>query len=56
MGDNRGDSWDSRYFNILSDNEESNADIGEAKCIDVNDIIGKAQFVIFPFNRFGYLY
>ncbi len=56
MGDNRGDSWDSRYFNILSEDVNAAEDLGYAKCIDVKDIIGKAQFVIFPFNRFGYLY
>lgn len=56
MGDNRGDSWDSRYFNISLDNGEEITDIGYAKCIDVDDIIGKAQFVVFPFNHFGYLY
>lgn len=56
MGDNRGDSWDSRYFNIPADDGAQTADLGEAKCIDVGDIIGKAQFVIFPFNHFGYLY
>lgn len=42
MGDNRSASLDSRY-----------TDIG---LIDVGDIIGKAQFVVFPFTRFGYLY
>ncbi len=40
LGDNRFESYDSRYFG----------------CVKVDDIIGKAQFVIFPFNRFGYLY
>ncbi|MBQ4105524.1 MAG: signal peptidase I [Clostridia bacterium] len=40
MGDNREVSYDSRYFG----------------CVSVDDIIGKAQFVIFPFNNFGYLY
>lgn len=42
MGDNRAVSLDSRY-----------KDIG---LIPVTDIIGKAQFVLFPFNHFGYLY
>lgn len=42
MGDNRSASLDSRY-----------TDIG---LIDMGDIIGKAQFVVFPFTRFGYLY
>ena len=40
LGDNREVSFDSRYFD----------------CINVDDIIGKAQFVILPFSRFGYLY
>lgn len=40
LGDNRVVSHDSRYFG----------------CVKVSDIIGKAQFVIFPFNNFGYLY
>lgn len=40
MGDNRQVSYDSRYFN----------------CVSVDDIIGKAQFVIYPFDNFGYLY
>ena len=40
LGDNRGVSHDSRAFG----------------CKNVDDIIGKAQFVIFPFDRFGYLY
>lgn len=40
MGDNRAVSHDSRYFG----------------CVKVDDIIGKAQFVVFPFDHFGYLY
>lgn len=40
LGDNRGVSFDSRYFD----------------CVSVDDIIGKAQFIIYPPNRFGYLY
>lgn len=39
MGDNRGDSLDSRYW--------------EEKYIDASDIKGKAQFIVFPFNRLG---
>lgn len=42
MGDNRSVSLDSRY-----------EDIG---LINVTDIIGEAQFVVFPFNHFGFLY
>ena len=42
MGDNRQISLDSR-----------STEIG---LIDVKDVIGKAQFVVFPFNHFGYLY
>lgn len=42
MGDNRPISKDSRK-----------AEIG---LIDVENIVGKAQFVAFPFNHFGYLY
>lgn len=56
MGDNRGYSKDSRYFGILPGSTQENVDLGELKCIDCDDIIGKAQFVIFPFNHFGYLY
>lgn len=41
MGDNRNHSLDSRYH--------------EVGLIDEKDIIGKAQFVLFPFNRFGSL-
>lgn len=40
LGDNRGVSHDSRAFG----------------CKNADDIIGKAQFVIFPFDHFGYLY
>lgn len=40
MGDNRANSLDSRRFG----------------CIKTADIIGKSQFVIFPFNHFGFLY
>ncbi len=40
LGDNRGVSYDSRSFG----------------CVKKDDIIGKAQFVIFPFSNFGYLY
>lgn len=42
MGDNRQVSLDSR-----------STEIG---LIDVKDVIGKAQFVAFPFSNFGYLY
>ena len=42
LGDNRLVSLDSRY-----------AQIG---LIDVKNVIGKAQFVAFPFNHIGYLY
>lgn len=57
LGDNRGDSYDSRYFgNFDTEDGDEVTDLGETKCIDVDDIIGKAQFVIFPFERFGYLY
>ncbi len=56
MGDNRGASKDSRYFGTIPGNIQENVDLGELKCIDCDDIIGKAQFVIFPFNHFGYLY
>ena len=42
MGDNRKVSMDSRSTQI--------------GLIDVNDVIGKAQIVAFPFNHFGYLY
>ena len=56
MGDNRGASKDSRYFGTIPGSTLENADLGELKCIDCDDIIGKAQFVIFPFNHFGYLY
>ncbi len=42
MGDNRQVSLDSR-----------STEIG---LIDVKDVIGKAQFVAFPFDHFGYLY
>ena len=42
MGDNRQVSLDSRSTKI--------------GLIDVDDVIGKAQLVAFPFNHFGYLY
>ncbi len=42
MGDNRSNSMDSR-----------NTSVG---LIKVEDIVGKAQFIIFPFNRMGSLY
>lgn len=42
MGDNRSISLDSR-----------DAEIG---LIPVDDVIGKAQFIFYPFDRIGYLY
>ena len=42
MGDNRAISLDSRFNQI--------------GLVPVTDIIGKAQFVVFPFSDFGYLY
>ena len=42
MGDNRAQSLDSRSETI--------------GLIDINDVIGKAQFVAFPFEHFGYVY
>ncbi|MCY6960162.1 signal peptidase I [Clostridium brassicae] len=39
MGDNRANSWDSRYWN--------------EHYIEGSKIKGKARFIIFPFNRFG---
>ena len=42
MGDNRKDSMASRSTKI--------------GLIDVDDVIGKAQFVVYPFDHFGYLY
>lgn len=39
MGDNRGDSLDSRYFG----------------CFPKKDILGHASFVLFPFAKFGKL-
>lgn len=41
MGDNRYISMDSRY-----------KDIG---LVNVDDIVGKAVFVVFPFDRFGFI-
>nr|WP_282435502.1 S26 family signal peptidase [Ruminococcus sp. 1001270H_150608_F2] len=42
MGDNRYVSKDSRYV--------------EVGLINVKDVIGKAQFTLFPFNHAKYLY
>jgi signal peptidase I len=42
MGDNRWDSNDSRY--------------NQVGLIDVSDVIGKAQFTVFPVNHAKYLY
>lgn len=41
MGDNRAVSVDSRSVRI--------------QLVDKNDIIGKVQFVIYPFNRISYI-
>lgn len=41
LGDNRINSWDSRYWNN--------------PYIDSSDIEGKAQLTVYPFNRFGVL-
>lgn len=41
LGDNRVDSYDSRFWNV--------------KYIPKNAIIGKAHMILFPFNRFGML-
>lgn len=41
LGDNRGDSFDSRYWTN--------------KYIDFNDIEGKAFIKVFPFNDFGFI-
>lgn len=39
MGDNRANSWDSRYW--------------QESFISKDDIKGKARFIVFPFDRFG---
>jgi signal peptidase I len=43
---------------VLGDNRKVSLDSRSPKIglIDVNDVIGKAQFVVFPFNRFGNVY
>lgn len=41
---------------VLGDNREVSFDSRRFGCVKVQEIIGKAQFVIFPFNNFGYLY
>lgn len=43
---------------VLGDNRKVSLDSRSAKIglIDVNDVIGKAQFVAFPFNHWGYVY
>ena len=41
---------------VLGDNREKSLDSRKFGCVKVDDIIGKAQFVVFPFNHFGYLY
>lgn len=41
LGDNRGDSFDSRYW--------------VNKYIDFNDIKGKAFIRVFPFDEFGFI-
>lgn len=45
LGDNRGESWDSRSLSI-----------GEDGMIDERYILGKALFRIFPFQKFGGIY
>lgn len=45
LGDNRGESWDSRF-----------TDIGDNGMIDERYILGKALFRIFPLDKFGGIY
>ena len=43
---------------VLGDNRQVSLDSRNSKIglIDINDVIGKAQFVVFPFNHFGNVY
>ncbi|OPJ63557.1 signal peptidase I [Clostridium oryzae] len=41
LGDNRANSWDSRYW--------------DKPYINIKDIKGKARVIVFPFNRFRFL-
>ena len=41
------------YYLVLGDNRQDSLDSRTIGLIEKKDIIGKATFIIFPFNRFG---
>lgn len=56
LGDIKLDVIPENCYIVLGDNREVSLDSRVFGCFDKDKILGSANFVLFPFNKFGYKY